>query len=605
MKTQFNTPDFQKEMNTMTTSMKSKIQFAPQKTLPKTPTGINGFDEITMGGLPEGRPTLICGEAGSGKTLFSTEFLVRGIVQFNEPGVFIAFEEKAEELSKNVASLGFDLKKLVKQQKLRIDYVHIKRTEIEETGEYDLDGLFIRIGHAIDSIGAKRVVLDTVENLFAGLTNQAVLRAELRRLFQWLKEKGVTAIITGEKGNGTLTREGLEEYVSDCVILLDHRVSNQISTRRLRIVKYRGSLHGTNEYPFLIDEDGISVLPVTSLKLEAKVSSNRVSTGVPTLDLMLAGKGFYQGSSILISGTAGTGKTSLGASFANQVCNEGGRCIYFAFEESPEQIIRNMHSIGMNLEKHIAKGLLKFHASRPTLYGLEMHLVMIYKLIKQFKPAAIVLDPISNLITVGSVGEVKSILTRLIDFLQSEQVTVMFTALTMNTIVNDQTDEGVSSLVDSWILLRDIELNGERNRGLYIIKSRGIKHSNQVREFVISNEGLRLEDVYLGPEGILTGSAREAHKLQKQMEDILSKHALGRKDKEIERKAQELQARIATLNFEFESIKEALKNDSIEEELRQEVLQQNVDKETLFRDNKSGGGRENGRSINAGKNKRK
>jgi len=389
------------------------------------------------------------------------------------------------------------------------------------------------------------------------------------------------------------------------VILLDHRVSNQISTRRLRIVKYRGSLHGTNEYPFLIDEDGISVLPVTSLKLEAKVSSKRVSTGVPTLDLMLAGKGFYQGSSILISGTAGTGKTSLSASFANQVCNEGGRCIYFAFEESPEQIIRNMHSIGMNLEKHIAKGLLKFHASRPTLYGLEMHLVMIYKLIKQFKPAAIVLDPISNLITVGSVGEVKSILTRLIDFLQSEQVTVMFTALTMNTIVNDQTDEGVSSLVDSWILLRDIELNGERNRGLYIIKSRGIKHSNQVREFVISNEGLRLEDVYLGPEGILTGSAREAHKLQKQMEDILSKHALGRKDKEIERKAQELQARIATLNFEFESIKEALKNDSIEEELRQEVLQQNVDKETLFRDNKSGGGRENGRSINAGKNKRK
>jgi len=589
----------------MATLMKSKIQFAPQKTLPKTPTGINGFDEITMGGLPEGRPTLICGEAGSGKTLFSTEFLVRGIVQFNEPGVFIAFEEKAEELAKNVASLGFDLKKLVKQQKLRIDYVHIKRTEIEETGEYDLDGLFIRIGHAIDSIGAKRVVLDTVENLFAGLTNQAVLRAELRRLFQWLKEKGVTAIITGEKGNGTLTREGLEEYVSDCVILLDHRVSNQISTRRLRIVKYRGSLHGTNEYPFLIDEDGISVLPVTSLKLEAKVSSNRVSTGVPTLDLMLAGKGFYQGSSILISGTAGTGKTSLGASFANQVCNEGGRCIYFAFEESPEQIIRNMHSIGMNLEKHIAKGLLKFHASRPTLYGLEMHLVMIYKLIKQFKPAAIVLDPISNLITVGSVGEVKSILTRLIDFLQSEQVTVMFTALTMNTIVNDQTDEGVSSLVDSWILLRDIELNGERNRGLYIIKSRGIKHSNQVREFVISNEGLRLEDVYLGPEGILTGSAREAHKLQKQMENILSKHALGRKDKEIERKAKELQARIATLNFEFESIKEALKNDSIEEELRQEVLQQNVDKETLFRDNKSGGGRENGRSINAGKNKRK
>jgi circadian clock protein KaiC len=569
----------------MATVLKNNVNIAPLKTLPKTPTGINGFDEITIGGIPAGRPTLICGEAGSGKTLFSIEFIVRGITEFNEPGVFVAFEEKAEELNANVASLGFDLNKLVKQNMLRIDYVHIKRDEIEETGAYDLDGLFIRIGHAIDSIGAKRVVLDTIENLFAGLTNQAVLRAELRRLFQWLKDKGVTAIITGEKGNGTLTREGLEEYVSDCVILLDHRVSNQISTRRLRIVKYRGSLHGTNEYPFLIDEEGISVLPVTSLKLEAKVTGKRVSTGIPSLDTMLAGEGFFKGSSILVSGTAGTGKTSMAASFANQVCTHNGRCIYFAFEESPEQIIRNMHSIGMNLEKHVDKGLLKFHASRPTMYGLEMHLVIIYKLIKEFKPEAIVLDPITNLITVGNVSEVKSILIRLIDYLQTQQITVMFTALTMNTIINDQTDEGVSSLVDSWILLRDIELNGERNRGLYIIKSRGIKHSNQVREFIISEEGLKLEDVYLGNEGILTGSAREAHKLQRQTEEILKKHALGRKDRELERKAKELQARIATLNFEFESIKEELKNDSIEQELRKEVMEKNIAEVKRIRDN--------------------
>jgi circadian clock protein KaiC len=586
----------------MATALKRKIPIASLKTLPKTPTGISGFDEITIGGIPAGRPTLICGEAGSGKTLFSIEFIVRGIMEFNEPGVIIAFEEKAEELNANVASLGFDLKKLVKQNKLRIDYVHIKRNEIEETGEYDLDGLFIRIGHAIDSIGAKRVVLDTIENLFAGLTNQAVLRAELRRLFQWLKDKGVTAIITGEKGNGTLTREGLEEYVSDCVILLDHRVNNQISTRRLRIIKYRGSLHGTNEYPFLIDEEGISVLPVTSLKLEAKVTAKRVSTGVSSLDSMLAGEGFYKGSSILVSGTAGTGKTSLAASFANQVCNGNGRCIYFAFEESPEQIIRNMHSIGMNLEKHIDKGLLKFHASRPTMYGLEMHLVIIYKMIKQFKPDAIVLDPITNLITVGNVSEVKSILTRLIDFLQTQQITVMFTALTMNTIINDQTDEGVSSLVDSWILVRDIELNGERNRGLYIIKSRGMKHSNQVREFIISENGLRLEDVYLGNEGILTGSAREAHKLQKQMEAILNKHALGRKDREIERKAKELQNKIATLNFEFESIKDELTNDSIEQELRKEVMENNLQKVAVFRDN---GDKRKSKSNKERNNKRK
>lgn len=569
----------------ITVKKKKKIIQSPPS-FPKVLTGINGFDEITQGGLPKDRPTLICGEAGSGKTLFSIEFIVRGAVQYNEPGVFVAFEEKANELAANVASLGFDLKKLVKQNKIRIDYVHIERSEIEETGEYDLNGLFIRLGHAIDSIGAKRVVLDTIENLFSGLNNQAILRAELRRLFQWLKDKKVTAVITGEKGTGMLTREGLEEYVSDCVILLDHRVNNQISTRRLRVIKYRGSLHGTNEYPFLIDEEGISVLPVTSLKLEAKISSHRVSTGINSLDEMLDGKGFFKGASILVSGTAGTGKTSLAACFADAACKRNERCIYFAFEESPDQIIRNMRSIGVNLEKHIDNGLLKFHASRPTMYGLEMHLVVIYKMIKKFKPKTIILDPISNLITVGNVGEVKSILTRLIDFLQTQQITVMFTALSLNNIVNEQTDEGVSSLVDAWILIRDIELNGERNRGLYIMKSRGMNHSNQVREFTITDQGLQLEDVYLGPDGILTGSARQAHLLQQQTEALLLKHSLGRKDKEITRKAKALQAKIAMLTSEFESIKEELNNDSIEQDLRKEVMQKNRATIGLLRGNK-------------------
>jgi circadian clock protein KaiC len=545
------------------------------KELPKTLTGISGFDEITSGGLPAGRPTLVCGDAGCGKTLFSIEFIVKGAMLFNEPGVFMAFEEKSDELAMNVASLGFDLKKMVAQNKLRIDYVHIERREIEETGEYDLDGLFIRLAHAIDSIGAKRVVLDTIENLFAGLTNEGILRAELRRLFQWLKEKKVTAIITGEKGHGMLTREGLEEYVSDCVIFLDHRVVNQISTRRLRIIKYRGSLHGTNEYPFLIDEDGISVLPVTSLKLESKVSSQRVSTGIPTMDAMMDNKGFYKGSSVLVSGTAGTGKTSIASFFAAETCKRNERCIYFAFEESPEQIIRNMRSIGVDLDKYVKKGLLKFHASRPTLYGLEMHLVVIHKMIKQFKPAAVILDPITNLITVGSVSEVKSILTRLIDFLQTEQITVMFTALTLNNIVNEQTDEGVSSLVDTWILVRDIEFNGERNRGLYIMKARGMKHSNQVREFIINNKGLYLEEVYLGPEGILTGSARESHHLQLKTQDILNKHSISRTDTAINRKKKELDMKIFHLTSEFETLKEELQNEFVEQELKKEVVEKN------------------------------
>lgn len=483
-------------------------------TLPKTRSGINGLDEITQGGLPKGRPTLICGDAGSGKTLFSIEFIVKGATEFNEPGVFVAFEEKSDELAMNVSSLGFDLNKLVATKKIRIDHVHIDRSEIEETGEYDLEGLFIRLGHAIDSIGAKRVVLDTIENLFGGLTNDGILRAEIRRLFVWLKDKGVTAIITGERGEGKLTRQGLEEYVSDCVILLDHRIQNQISTRRLRIVKYRGSVHGTNEYPFLIDEDGISVLPVTSLALNNKVSSKRISSGIVSLDEMLEGKGFFKGSSILVSGTAGTGKTSMAAFFANASCMRKEPCIFFAFEESPEQIVRNMKSIGLNLEQHIKSGLLKFHASRPTLYGLEMHLVVIYKLIKQFKPKAIVLDPITNLVTVGDVSEVKSILIRLIDFLQKEQVTVIFTALTLNTETNGRADENVSSLVDAWITVRDIELNGERNRGIYIMKSRGIKNSNRVREFLITNKGIELLDIVEGPQGVLIGSARESYKLK-------------------------------------------------------------------------------------------
>lgn len=556
--------------------------------LPKAPTGISGLDEITEGGLPKGRPTLICGDAGCGKTLMAMEFIVRGAMEFDEPGVFMAFEEKTHELAMNVASLGFDLDELQKK-KIKLDHVYIERSEIEETGEYDLEGLFIRLGHAIDTIGAKRVVLDTIESLFSGLNNQSILRAELRRLFHWLKAKGVTAVITGERGDGKLTRQGLEEYVSDCVILLDHRVENQISTRRLRVVKYRGSIHGTNEYPFLIDEEGISVLPVTSLTLEQEVSSERTSTGIPSLDSMLGGQGFFRGSSVLVSGTAGTGKTSIAAYFANATCNRKERCIYFAFEESPQQIIRNMRSIGIDLTTHVKSGLLKFHASRPTLHGLEMHLVVIHKLVKKFRPSTIILDPITNLITVGTVSEVKSMLVRLIDFLQTEQITVMFTALSLNTIVNEQTDEGVSSLVDAWLLVRDIEYNGERNRGMYIMKSRGMKHSNQVREFVITDKGLDLVEVYLGAEGVLTGSAREAHVLLEKAGLELNKHAISRKDREIDRKRKVLESKIATLNSEFESVQDELNKIYDDEKLKKEFLEKNREEMIKLRRSGSSG----------------
>jgi circadian clock protein KaiC len=460
--------------------------------LPKSPTGIPGMDEITGGGLPKGRPTLVAGSAGCGKTLFAMEFLVNGATEHDEPGVFVAFEENAEELAQNVASLGFDLKKLIKQKKLIVDYVRVERSEFQEAGEYDLDGLFIRLGHAIDSIGAKRVALDTVEVLFSALPNHGILRAELQRLFRWLKDKGVSAVITAERGDGMMTRFGLEEYVADCVILLDHRVTEQMSTRRLRIVKYRGTLHGTNEYPFLITEKGISVLPISSLGLDHKASSERVSTGVQELDEMLGGQGYYRGSTILLSGTAGTGKSSLAAAFVDAACQRGERCLYFAFEESADQILRNMRSIGIDLAAHLKKGLLEFHVARPTVYGLEMHLVTMYDLINQFKPTIVILDPITDFFAVGSLGEVKAAITRIIDFLKMKQITAMFTSYTTEDEGFDQTVVGVSSLIDTWISLRNLENNGERHRGLFVLKSRGMPHSRQIRSFELTDEGIKL-----------------------------------------------------------------------------------------------------------------
>jgi circadian clock protein KaiC len=555
-------------------SSKRKLEDASEQVFPKTASGIRGLDEITFGGLPKGRPTLIAGGPGSGKTLMSMEFLVRGATDFNEPGLFMAFEETAEELAQNVASLGFDLKELIAEKKLLVDYVRVERSEIEETGEYDLEGLFVRLNYAIDSIGAKRVVLDTIESLFAGLGNEAILRAELRRLFRWLKDKGVTAIITAERGEGTLTRYGLEEYVSDCVIVLDHRVQNQISTRRIRIVKYRGSVHGTNEYPFLIDEKGMSILPITSLTLNYQISTKRVSSGITRLDVMLEGKGFYVGSTILVSGTAGTGKTSISASFANATCQRGERCLYFAFEESPNQIMRNMKSIGIDLESCVEKGLLKFHAVRSTFYGLETHLVQMQKLIDEFKPASVIVDPITNLISAGESDEVKSMLTRLIDYLKAKQITTLFTNLTHLGGL-ESTESEVSSIMDTWILLRDIELGGERNRGIYILKSRGMAHSNQIREFLITSKGVDIVDVYTGPAGVLTGSARLAQEIKDQTVEDTRKEEIEKLQRDLERKRKLTEAQITALQAEFTAKEEEVKQLINQEKRREKTVTEN------------------------------
>jgi len=521
------------------------------ESLPKTPTGISGLDEITLGGLPQGRPTIITGTAGCGKTLFGIEFLVRGATEYDEPGVLMAFEETEAELATNVRSLGFDLEQLVEEGKLIIDHVHVERSELEENGEYDLEGLFIRLGFAIDSLGAKRVVLDTIEALFTGLPDPTILRAELRRLFRWLKEKNVTAIITAERGDGVLTRHGLEEYVSDCVILLDHRTIDQITTRRLRIVKYRGSSHGTNEYPFLIDEQGISILPITSLGLNHDVSTERISSGVERLDTMLAGKGYFRGSTILVSGTAGAGKSSLAAHLVDATAQRGERCLYFAFEESERQIIRNMRSIGLDLQKWVDKGLLRFHTARPTMQGLEMHLVIIHKYIKEFQPQVVVLDPITNFTSVGNTAEVKSALVRLIDSLKGNQVTAFFTSLNTDQSNLEQTEIGISSLMDTWLLVKMIESNGERNRGIYVLKSRGMAHSNQIREFQLTNNGIQLLNVYQGADGVLTGTARIAQEAKARAAFVARQQEIERKKRELDRKREELETQINTLRADF------------------------------------------------------
>lgn len=481
----------------------------------KAPTGIQGLDEITGGGLPKGRPTLLCGGTGCGKTLLAMEFLLRGAAEYDEPGVFMAFEERTEELTQNFASLGHNLDALVAEKMLAMEFVHIDRSEIQETGDYDLEGLFIRLGFAIDRIGAKRVVLDTLESLFSGFSNVAILRSELRRLFVWLKDRGVTAIVTGERGENSLTRYGLEEYVADCVILLDHRVADNMATRRMRIVKYRGSYHGTSEYPFLIDEGGISFLPVTSIGLRHEASVERISSGVPQLDAMMGGKGYFRGSSVLVSGTAGAGKTSLAAHFIQAAVARGERCIWFAFEESPSQIMRNMRSIGIDLEPALRQGLLRFRAERPSMSGLEMHLVTMHKLVNEFKPQVVVIDPVNNLTALGSEQEIRAMLIRVIDLFKVRQISALFTSLTSGGGFLEATSIGVSSLMDSWLLLRDMESGNERNRVLHLLKSRGMAHSNQVREFLLTQHGVELRDVYLGASGlVLTGSARLAQETQ-------------------------------------------------------------------------------------------
>src|SRR5258706_2295338 len=540
----------------------------------KPPTGIRGLDEISGGGLPKGRTTIVCGGPGCGKTMLGIEFLVRGALEYNEPGVLMAFEETPQDIAQNVASLGFDIQDLSDKKKLFLDYVAVEPSEIQETGEYDLEGLFIRLGNAVETVGAKRVMFDTPESLFSSFSNPAMLRSEFRRLFRWLKDHDLTAVITAERGENTLTRYGLEEYVSDCVISLDHRVKDQISARRLRIVKYRGTKHGADEYPFLIDEQGMSILPLSSLQLQHEVSDERVSSGIPDLDQMLEGQGYYRGSSILFSGTAGSGKTALAASFADATCRRGERCLFIAFAESPNQITRNMKSVGVDLEPWVKQGFLFQESWRPTQFGLEMHLLRIHRLVEKVKPTVVVIDPITNLITGTAQREVQSMLMRLMDFLKGKLITSVFVSLTKGGDSLEKTEVGISSLADTWIMLRDIDLNGERNRSFYVLKSRGMAHSNQFRQFTMSEQRLKLVPAYIATRGVMTGSSRLAQEAKERAAALAEEQENQRRQEEMNLRRLNLQAQIAALQAELAAAEKQAGVVLEGEEIREQQMKQ-------------------------------
>jgi circadian clock protein KaiC len=515
--------------------------------LPKAPTGIRGLDEITRGGLPQGRSTLVTGGTGTGKTLLGVQFLVAGAREHGEPGVLVTFEESAEKVTANVASLGFDLDGLQRDGMLLIIALPVEAAEIVETGEFDFGPLSLLLDDAIRRIGARRVVLDSTEVLFGTFKAQAIVRAELGRLFGWLEGREVTAIVTGERADDALTRHGIEEYVSDCVIVLDHRVHEGAATRRLQVIKYRGSTHETNEYPFLISARGFEVLPVTAVSLDYRASSERVSTGVPRLDRMLSG-GLYRGSTALVSGAPGTGKSTVGAQLIDAACARGERALLVLFEESPDEVIRNMGSVGLDLGRWVQAGLLRIWAARPSAYGLETHLMILARLMDEHKPAIAVLDGITSLTHQPIQADVVSMVARQIHLLKSRGITAVATTLVQD---DEASGVGVSSLMDTWLLLRNVESNGERNRLLFVLKSRGTAHSNQVREFVLTGHGVELADVYVGPGGVMTGSARVMQQARERSEQLEREEQLTRRKRELKAHVAQGQAQLAVLQEEL------------------------------------------------------
>ncbi|WP_240236172.1 circadian clock protein KaiC [Nocardioides sp. CFH 31398] len=518
--------------------------------LEKAATGIEGFDDITFGGLPRARATIVTGAAGSGKSMFGVEFLAQGARAYGEPGVLLSFEETADELVANAASIGVDLRAMADEGTLVVDSAAGDLDDLVQSGAFDLEGLLLRLAAAIDAVGARRVVLDTVETLFSTLPDETTVRREFARLLRWLKERDLTVVVTAERGQqGRLTRHGIEEYVSDCVVVLDHRVEDEVATRRMRVAKYRGSPHGTNEFPFLISGRGLVVMPLHHDEL-TEVSEERVSLGIPELDTMVGG-GVFRGSTIMISGSAGTGKTSIAACAADAACRRGEKALFLSFEEPSGQVVRNMRSIGLDLQHWIDKGLLVVQHMRPAITGLEAHLASLHMILDEHPAEVVVLDAVASLSRGVASYASASAVARDIAMLRLRGATTVLTALA-GTHDDPHTDVSASSLVDAWLLVRNVENDGERNRLLMTIKNRGSFHSNQVREFLLTDDGPRLVDVFVGPDGVLTGSAREQQEARDASTEDARRRDQERRRASIERRREEVEAQIATLRRQLE-----------------------------------------------------
>ena len=521
-------------------------------------TGVKGLDDVLGGGIPQGHAMLLVGKPGTGKSILSMEYLLHGIELHKENGVYISFEESEKQIISNAASFGWKFEEMVKKNKLAISYIDMQPEQMRTVGDYDLSALILRVKGAIKKVNARRVVIDGINNLLSTFDDERIIRSDLLRLIREIKEVNATIFITGERGHDSWSKMGFEEYLADGLMHLDNRTDGNYQTREIQVVKCRGINHYTGKSPFIINSEGMSIRPLITADFDYKVLKSRVSTGIADIDNMLGGKGLYRGSTVYITGPSGAGKTSISSSFANGACSRGERALFLAFEESSDQIIRNMKSIGLSLDKWVNEKLLYFYTARATTNSLEGHLDNIMTMVREVEPTCVVLDPISAFRPIANENETKLMLIRLNDYLRARKITTVFTALSSDGEYSEHADVQLSSIADTWIVVRIMDYKGERNNVMQLMKSRGMSHSRQMKEMYFTGNGLKLQNVYQGPEGVLTGAARIGQEKYEKLKEARNVIEIDKNRKKIERKKSLLEASIEALKHEYEEELEAL-----------------------------------------------